>query len=275
VTAGYFSALAIPRRRGRLFTNADINGPPVVVVSEALARAAWPDGEALGRRLHLGSRTAEPHTVVGVVGDVRHHGPANAPAPTVYFPNRALPWGDAVRGMHLVVRAEGDALSVLPGVQRAVAELDPQLPLARVGTMEQIVAAATARPRLVTLLLAAFAAAGLVIAAAGVFGVFAYTAQRRIREIGIRIALGAEPARVRRGMLMEALGLVGVATVVGGILFAFSSALIRNLLHGVGPFDPVTLAVAAGAMAATGIAASYWPAVKASRTDPGLCLRQE
>jgi len=275
VTPGYLDALGVPLLRGRTLVASDTAGPRVILVSEALAREAWPGEPALGRGLHLGGPDTLLHTVVGVVGDVLHHGPGRPAPPTVYFPHRTYPWGEVARGFALVVRAADQRPGVLGDVRAALQRLDPTLPLADVRSMEEIVAAARARPRLATVLLGAFAGVGLLIAGAGVYGVLAYTVSRRRREWGIRMALGAAPAAVRRQVLRDTAWLVLAGSAAGALLFAAMAAALRGLLWGVSPTDPPALAGAAALLVAVALAAGSGPARRASRVDAAVTLREE
>ena len=275
VTPDYLAVLGIPLLAGRDLRWSDAAGERVVLVSEAFAEEAWPGEPAVGRRLHLGGADTLLHTVVGVVGDVRHHGPGTAAPPTVYFPPRAYPWGGMARGYYLVARTEGAAAAAVPGVRRAVAEVDRTLPLADVQSLEAVVRSATVRPRLATTLLGGFAMVGLVMAAAGVYGVLAYAVARRTREMGIRMALGAAPAQVRREVLGE-VGLLVMAGIGGGaLLFAGGAVFLKRLLYGVAPADPPALLGAVALLAGAAFLAGFGPALRAGRVDPARCLRDE
>jgi predicted permease len=275
VTPGYRATLGIPLIEGRDLTDGDTSGPRVVLVSEALAGQAWPGEGAIGRSIHLGGPDTLLHTVVGVVGDVLHHGPGQPAPPTLYFPVRRYPWDDIARGFHLVVRTEGDPGVALGGVRAALRSLDPRIPLADVRPMDDVVASATARPRFAAFLLTAFAVVGTLIAAAGVYGVLSYTVSQRKREVGIRIALGAAPERVLWTVLTEASILAITGAAGGALLFAASASLLRQLLFEVAPSDPLALAGALGLLFAVAIGASWAPASRAARVEPASCLREE
>lgn len=275
VTPGYLDALGIPLLDGRNLTDEDVSGPRAVLVSESFADVAWSGQPAVGRRIHLGGPDSLLHTVVGVVGDVLHHGPGQPAPPTVYFPLRRYPWGDLARGFHLVLRTEADGTAAVAAVRDTLRRLDPRTPLADLRSVSSVVAASTARPRLAAFLLTSFAMVGLLIAAAGVYGVFAYTVSRRVREMGIRIALGSAPGRVQRIVLGEAAALVATGAAGGALVYAGSASLVRRLLYDVAPSDPVALTAALGLLLLVALAASWGPALRASRVDPTVCLRHE
>ena len=241
----------------------------MVVISDNLARTGWPDGDAVGRELSLSNGNA--YTVVGVVGDVRHLELDSLPAPTIYFPHRQFPW----RSMWLTVRTTGDPRALVAAVRREVAAIDPDVPVARAQPLTQLVADVAAEPRLTTVVFATFAAAALLLAAAGLYGIVSYDVVRRRRELGIRLALGATPGGVVGRVLGEGvrLALLGVAIGIAAALAATDA--LAAVLYETRPTDPATFAAVAALLLLVAAAASAAPARRAARMDPAATLRTE
>ncbi|HVT58307.1 MAG TPA: ABC transporter permease [Thermoanaerobaculia bacterium] len=270
VSPGYFRALGIPIVRGRAFTPRDgAEDPSALIVNQALARQVWPGEDPVGKRVSIG-RGAKL-TVVGVAGDVRNDGLSSQPAPALYVPMAAAQRST----MKLFVRTAGDPAAVAAAVRTAIWDLDPELPISEIATLGQVVAAAVEQPRLLTLLVSLFGAVAVALAALGTYGVISYAARQRTREIGIRMALGADRREVvalvvRRG---TALSLAGLAI---GLLAALGlTRLLAGLLYGVSATDLPTFAVAALLVAAVALLASYLPARQAAGVDPLLAIRAE
>ncbi|MBZ5554916.1 MAG: ABC transporter permease [Acidobacteriia bacterium] len=271
VSPGYFKTLDIPLVRGRDFTDAD--GPtalPVMVVSQATARRFWGDADPLGHTL---TRSADPRTaftIVGVVGDVRSTA-LNQESPALYYPMASRVWPL----MDVVVRTGGSAETVLPAIRQKVHELDAELALANIRTMDQWLSNSAAQPRLNTVLLGAFASVALLIAAIGIYGVLAYSVSQRTREIGLRMALGATPRGVlslivREGMTLVLIGIgIGLA---GGLALGRA---VSSLVFGVTVRDPATFAVVTVVLATVALAACIVPARRAASVDPMIALREE
>ncbi len=276
VSPGYFRAMGIRLVSGRLFTGRDLaEAEPVVIINETLARGFWPDPKdpPLGKRVVLGAPRpgAAWMTIVGVAADVQLAALDRAPLPQMYLPYSQA----AARSLAVVLRAPGDAASLAAQVRAAVASLDPEQPVYDVRTMEQRLEAALAVPRFQTLLVGSFAVLALALAAAGVYAVVSCVVARRTREIGIRMALGAEPAGVmglvlRQGMAPVAVGLV--AGVAGGLAF---SRVLTALLFGVSARDLLVFTAAPLVLAAAALLACCLPARRATRIDPVAALRQE
>jgi putative ABC transport system permease protein len=276
-TPGYLPAMGIPLRRGRGLEAGDTaRSRPVVVLSESAARRFFPDEDPIGKRIVVGWRRPEglPKAggeVVGIVGDVRELGLDQAHPPEVYIPHAQLP----TPAMDVVVRSSVDPSSLTRSVERVVGELDPELPLARVQTLEAVVGRSVSEPRFYMVLLGAFAAMAVALAALGIFGVMSYAVVQRSREIGIRVALGADPRDVRGMVLRHALNLtlLGVAAGLAGALAL--SRVIAGLLFELSPTDPATLAAVGLALTAVALLASDLPARRATRVDPLVALRSE
>jgi putative ABC transport system permease protein len=270
VSPGFFRGMGIPLVRGREFTDADgPTAPLVVIASQAAARRLWGDADPLGRTVHRPTQTQQ-FTVVGVVGDVRSTA-LNQEAPSLYYP---LPWR-APPLVDVAVRAAGDPEALLPTLRGKVHELDSGLALANVRTMDRWIANSAAQPRLNAVLLGAFAAAALLIAAIGIYGVLAYTVTQRTREIGLRMALGATPRDVMRLVVGQ-----GLAVVLVGLGLGLAGGLalgraVSSLVYGITVSDPATYAAVAMLLGAVALAACALPARRAARVDPMVALRCE
>lgn len=265
----YFALMRIPILAGRGFTAADdANSTPVVVVSRAYARALFGDASPLGRPLDFGDKEAE---IVGMVGDVRHEDVTRAPAPALYLPRAQEP----NELMCLVVRPAPGAQGVAAAVRATVTAIDPEQPVERVTTLDRIVRENTAEERFYTVMTVSFGAVAVLLALAGLAGVVSRSVTERVREIAIRIALGAEPSRVVRQTVRE--GLYPVAFGLGaGLLGAWVTArMLQRFLFEVSPVDPLTYSVAIVLLAAAATAACYVPARRATRVEPMLALKEE
>ena len=272
VSPGYFRTMGIPLLRGRDFTDADgpAPAPPVTIISQATARKFWGEADPLGRTLR---RSADPRvafTVVGVVGDVRSTA-LTQESPALYYPMSWRLWPL----MDVVVETDNTPEALLPSMRQKVHELDAELALANVRTMEGWLANSAAQPRLNTVLLSAFAFVALLIASIGIYGVLAYSVVQRTGEIGVRMALGASPRGVLQLIVGEGMkvALIGIGSgLLGGL--AVGRAL-SSLVFGVPVRDPATLLGVAVALAGVALAACAVPALRASRVDPIVALRYE
>jgi len=283
--AGYFRAMQIPLRRGRLFTEQDTEtAPPVVIVNETMARRYWPaypNGEdPVGKRLAFGvtHRVPPPNpeptwiTIAGIVGDVRHMSLAQPPLPEMYLPFRQSPQLE----MTLVARTAGtDPLRFAPAMRAAVAAVDREQPLARIISMEQVAENSVANRRFSMLLLTLFAGVAMALAAVGIYGVVSYSVTRRTREIGVRLALGAQRSDVLAMIVRQGLTLALAGAAIG-LVAAFSlTRVMKTMLFGITATDP--LVFGAVALVLTGVAAlaCYIPARRATKVDPVIALRYE
>lgn len=274
VLPGHFVTTGIDVRRGREFTWVDDDdAAPVVVVNEALASHYWPGGDALGSRMHFGSPESDwPWMeVVGVVEDIRQLRPGEPPLPELYIPFAAVGTGLQT----VVVRAEGDPAPLLEAMRAALRAEAPELPVYRTGTMDQVLSDAVVAPRFYTLVLGAFAGVSLLLAVIGVYGTMAYAVRQRTRELGVRMALGADRGSVRGMVLGRGLALTAAGLAVGVVLSLLSTRVLEDFVYGVTPTDPATIAGAALALAAAAAVASWVPAVRATRIDPVEALRAD
>jgi putative ABC transport system permease protein len=286
---GYFKTLGIPLRRGRTFGDSDARvavplirwfpqqppagfdtpqAAPVAIVSEAAAQQFWPGQDPIGQRIRI--LFSPDITIIGIVGNVKHNG-LNLPAfPHIYLSHNQEPWGS----LSLVVRTAGSPAAVAPTVRARLRAADATLPVA-IRTMEEVLSTSTAQPRLYALLTGIFGAVALGLAVIGIFGVVSYVAAQRTREIGVRMALGAQ-AR-------EIVGLVigqGMRPVIVGIIAGLAGAagvtrFMKTLLFGVSPIDGLTFTVVAVIVAAVGLIACWIPARRVLRVDPIAALRAE
>ena len=270
VSPGYFRTMGIPLLTGRDFSEQDTpQSQEVVILSRRASKAFWGDEDPIGKSLHRPNTTVN-FTVIGIVGDVRNSG-LNQESPTLYYSSTARTWPL----METAIRTETKPESVISAVRARIHDIDAELPLSNIRTMEEWVSNSAAQPRLNAALLATFAAVALLIAAIGVYGVLAYSVSQRTREIGLRIALGAQQNGVLRwivgqGMLVAAAG-IGLGLAGASAL----SRLLASLLFGIQPGDPLTFTSVAVVLTLFAFAACLVPAVRASRIDPIVALRDE
>jgi predicted permease len=271
VSADYFRAMGVRLREGRFFTADDKRGSTdVAIVDDKLATRFWPGESALGKRLRQGD-DGPWRTIVGVVVDSREYEPDAEPPITTYFPVAQY----NIASRFLVARTTVDAATVTPSVLRVIEEIDPDLPAYDVSTMDERLHDSFARRRLSMFLLITFASVALVLAAIGTYGVISYWVEQRTREIGIRVALGADPRRVL-GMILGEFGVViAVATVAGIGAAAALSRVMRGLVFGVGTVDPITFAAVTGFLGLVATAATWLPARRALSVEPIVAIRAE
>lgn len=270
VTPGFFQALDIPLIHGRLFDAGDRDPVALVaVINETMARRIWPGIDPLGRRLSMGSGRIA--TIVGVVGDTRHVFADSVPPPTVYLAHTQFPW----RAMWLTVRSTGDPMTLVASVRRELAVVDPGTAMARIQPLTQLLKDTIAEPRLTVLVFSIFALAALVLAAIGLYGIVSYTVAQRTREIGVRLALGAQPRRILGAVLDRGVRLALLGVVIGGVAGYAAAGALRTILFETEPTDSMTFIAIAGLLLAVACVASAVPARRAARTDPLVALRSE
>ncbi len=268
--AGYFRTFGIPLRAGRGFVDADReDAPPVVVLSEGVARRAWPGQNPIGKRIYFGADST-PATVIGLVGDV-HLRTLLTATPAVYFAWRQFNFFQNT----YAVRTSGSLASVLPAIGREMHAVDPRLNLWYAKPMTALLAAPLAQPRMSTLLMTGLGTAALLLAALGLYALTASLVRERTRELGIRMALGAAPERLRRDVLAYALTVAGIGVAIGVAVALGLSRLLQSLLFQVSPTDPLSLLSACAILLGVVLIAAYLPARRATRIDPARALRAD
>jgi putative ABC transport system permease protein len=270
---GYFAAMQIPVLEGRGLADSDTaEAQRVAVVNRVLADRFFPNGRAVGARIRLGPNPKAPWiTIVGIVGNVRHAGPETEPAPEAFRPTVQDVNGD----MALVVRTTGAPETLVPAVRSAVRAVDPTVTLWRVRTVANVMDEHLAPRRLAMLLVTGFGGLALALALLGIYGVMSYTVAERVPEIGVRLALGADPHGILRMIVGDGMRLT-VPAVLTGVAAAFAvTRLAGALLFDVSPTDPATYATVVAAIAAVALLACYVPARRASRVDPLVAIRAE
>jgi putative ABC transport system permease protein len=272
ISPGYFATVGIPLLEGRTFSEAD--GPDagqIAIVSRSMARRAWPGQSAIGKRFKPGppDQKAPLKTVVGVVGDVRYR-EWTAVRDDIYVPYSQWNFGR----MDLVVKASSDPVSIVAALRAALRAADPDLPLASVTTLERAVEDATAGPRFTAVLLGVLAVIALVVAAVGTFSVLAWSVERRTREIGVRVALGAQRKDVLRLVVSQALRLTVAGVVVGFAIAVAAGRGLAGLLHAISPYDAGTLAFSVALLAAVGIGGGLLASRRALAVEPSQALKK-
>ena len=281
VTPGYFAAMDIPVRRGREFTESDTIGQPgAVIINESFARRFFAGSDPLGLRLRQAGANPEIPwlTVVGVVGDVRHAGLSAEIRPEMFWAESQATWGATLnrnrRGLTVVVRTAGDPLAMLPAIREQVAAVDPNRPLIEALPMRALVARSADVQRFSMVLLGLFASIGLVLAAAGVYGVMSYTVAANRREMGIRLALGARPRALLGQVLRTGFVMAAVGAAIGLAAAWMLGDVFAKQLFQTPPRDAPTFATVAALLLATALVACYVPARRAGRVDPIEALRE-
>jgi putative ABC transport system permease protein len=270
VSGGYFAAMGIPLVTGRTFAESDsATAPRVAIANLALARTYWPGENAIGKRLRLDD--SPWITIVGIVGDVRQLGLAEEPPAMLYFPYQQF----RIPFTEIAIRSAAAQGTIASWVRRELRGIDPDLPLGSIRTLEGVLHGAVAQPRFRAFLVSAFAGVALVLAAVGVFGLISHSVTQRTREVGIRMALGADPGQILRATMRDGvrLALLGIGLGLAGALAA--SRVIRSFLFGVEPTDPMTLGGVALLLLSVATLATYLPSRRALRVDPVAALRAE
>jgi predicted permease len=286
VSPEYFRALSIPLLRGRVFDDRDTGGAtPVALINAAFAKKYWPGADAIGQQMTigkgLGPEFEDPtRQVVGVVGDVRELGLDQDAPPVLYVPAAQMSdaltkLGNSVIPASWIVKAGATTAGLVPLVQKEVLAVDGQLPVARVQSMEQVIANSIARQNFNMLLLTIFGAIALVLAAIGIYGLMSYSVEQATHDIGVRMALGAARRDILALVVGRGMTLAGIGLVVG-VAAAFAAArLLSKMLFGVKSTDPATYALVAVSLGFVALLACYLPARRAVRVDPLIALRSE
>jgi putative ABC transport system permease protein len=278
-SGGYFAALGIPLLRGRLFDGRDSqNTPKVAIINEAAARRYWPTENPVGKRILSGFDNDQWTTIVGVVGDVKHTGLDAVTNPETYYhylqiPPEAMNFAEAT--MAVAIRTNSDPAAMASAVRQELRTLDPSQPIFNVHSMEDLVEGSVAQPRFRTFLISAFAGLALVLAALGLYGVVAYSVSRRTTELGIRVALGAQPGAVLQLVIFHTAGLAGIGLAIGIAVILAGNRIVSRFLFGVSATDPLTLGAASLIILLVALTASFVPALRAAKVDPAITLRAE
>jgi predicted permease len=275
VSSGYFHAMSIPLVHGREFNDSDTESAPgVAIINQVLARRFWPNENPVGKRIRY---SAAWLTIVGVCKDVKHVRLDEATEPEIYaaypqLPPAILDLGG--RDQHYVIRTAGPSEGVATSVRNAIHSVDPEV-IVKLDNMQTLIDDTTAQPRFRTSLIAIFSGLALILAGVGIYAVLAYTVTQRFKELGIRIALGAQSSDIRQLILGHALRLASFGVASGLLASYFLSHFLRTLLFGITAHDPLTFLVVAIFMVAIALIAAYWPARRASRVSPTISLRYE
>ncbi len=273
ILPNYFRTAGIPIVRGREFGERDRGEEPfVVIITETMARKYWPDGDAVGTRIKVGPPENEPWlTIVGVAADVRNIGLATQPGLATYEPHTQRPWST----MNVMVRTAIDPLSVVRGVRDEIRQAGGDLPVFNIGTMRERISRSVSTERFNMILLTIFATVALLLAAIGLYGVIAYSVSHRTRELGIRIALGAERKDIVNLVVRQGIPLLGAGVALGLIAAVGLTRFLAGLLFAVSPLDATIFVAVAALLAAVALLASYVPARRATAVDPMQALRAE
>jgi len=274
VTPGYCETMGIALRRGRLLDGHDIaTAPPAVLISESLAKSEFPGRDPLGRRVHVGPVNRPWYTIVGVVGDVKQSSLAESQPKAVYI-TPAQSWF-ADDALSLVVRAPGDMTALAPAIRNAIWSVDKDQPVVRVATMDNLLAASESQRRFAMIVFEAFALVALALAATGIYGVLSGSVSERMREIGVRVALGASRGNVLALVVRQGMTLTGLGILIGLVGAAAATQALVTLLFGIARLDPITYLGVIVLLVAVSAIASWVPAWRAARVDPAVTLRAE
>ena len=274
-SSNYLQMLRVKLREGRFFDGSETpTSQPLIIINETFARHYWPNQPAVGHRISIDGAQVKWRTIIGVVEDVQERGYDLWMKPGFYIPTtqEVYPPSDSD---YLAVRTKGDPLAPVPAIRRIVASVDPNVPVANVETMDDIINSNVVDRRQQMLLLGAFAALALVLASIGLYGVLSYAVTQRSREIGLRMALGASGSSVVRMVVHHGLALTGVGIAIGLAGSWAATRSLKNLLYGVTATDPVTFAEVAALLTLIALTACWTPARRASKVDPITVLREE
>ncbi len=276
VTPGFFRTMGIPLVRGRAIDERDRPGsPPVIVINASLARRHWSDQDPIGRRVSFqGPEGPTWWEIVGVVGDTRHFGADRPPVSALYIAQAQKPW-DWMSWLTVVARTEDDPLALAPAFRAALWEIDDRIPVERLTTMEEVYAESNAQRRFAATLAGGFAALALVLGVIGIYGVLSYTVARRTREIGVRIALGAQRSAVAGSVVRQGLVLAVAGLTIGLAIAFLLSRFLESLVYGITTTDTATFVGVPTLLVTVAVLAAYLPARRATRIDPMQALRTE
>jgi putative ABC transport system permease protein len=272
---GYFSAIGTPILRGRPFLDSDTaDSEPVAIISKTLADEFYPDEDPIGQTIKLPPNRFPAMTIIGIAADVKHFTVREKTGPEFYVAYTQKPYPDMLT-MQVALRTQADPRAMIGSARDAIRSVDPSLPIAKVSTLSTLVDDSMTQPRFSMLLLTAFGALALILASIGIYGVISYSVAQRTQEIGIRLALGAQPRNVFRMILGHGARLTGLGVLIGFLAAFGVTRLMTSLLFGIRPTDPLTLVAVPALLMAVALLACYLPARRATRVDPMVALRYE
>ena len=281
VSPDYFRALGIPLLRGRFFSPSDkVEGekdPMIVIINETMAKQYFSAKDPIGSRIQTGdpNPTSRWETVVGVVGDVKYSGLDSGPEPTIYVPYNENGWVDWSWEMYLVVRGTGNAPALVPAIRSQLASIDSTIPLAQIRTMDELLDESLVQQRFRTWLISGFAALALLLSAIGLYALISYSVSQRTREIGVRVALGAQPGNVLGMVLREGMQLLALGLLLGLVGAFAATRIMRSLLYATSSTDAVSFIATSLTLTTVALLACYIPARRATKVDPMVALRYE
>ena len=281
VSPDYFRALGIPLIKGRFFSPSDrVEGekdPMIVIINESMAKQYFGGKDPIGGRIQTGDPDPRSpwETIVGIVGDVKYSGLDSGPQPTIYVPYNENAWVGWSREMYLVVRSSGNAQPIVPAIRRELASMDGTLPLARVRTMDELLDESLMQQRFRTCLISGFAALALLLSAIGIYALISYSVSQRTREIGVRVALGAQPSNVLGMVVKEGLKLLLLGLLLGWIGALGATRVMRSLLYSTSTTDALSFVATSITLIVVALLACYIPARRATKVDPMVALRYE
>jgi predicted permease len=272
VSSDYFRTMGIPMLAGREFDHRDrVGSPSVAIVNREAAKMLFGEESPIGKRLRVGWFGASDPEIIGIAENIRHDGLNVEPQPTLFACNLQAP----SLFTNLVVRTEGDPMAAVSAVKEAMRQVDPDQGAAEIVSMQQLLDNSIAGPRLQTILLGTFGALGLVLACVGVYAVISYSVAQRVREMGIRQALGASPGVIRSLVMREGMTLAATGVVVGVLAALTLTRYLSTLLYTVKPNDPVVFAAVSAVLVVAAAAGCWFPARRATTVDPATVLREE
>jgi len=276
ISPRYFQTMGIPVAGGREFTVRDTKDTPdAVVINRAMAERFWPGADPVGRRIQLSSETTRWREIVGVVGNEKLSGLDGQMAPAIYVPLTQNTFPNALRSLFLVVRAQGEPTSLAPGIEKELRSMDQEQAVFQVRPLEELISNSLAQRRFNSLLLVIFAALAGLLAAVGIYGVVAYMVTQRTHEIGVRLALGAQPRDVFKLVLGQGVKLSLLGIAIGLFAALALTRVLSTLLYGVSTTDPFTFLIIPLLLTAVALLASYVPARRATKVEPVIALRPE